>query len=261
MLATNDRIDRLAPMRRPDEPAIGYHRWTDLLFLHWRVPAETLARLLPPELSVDTFDGDAWVGLVPFHMSRVRPWWFFSVPGVSDFCETNVRTYVHRNGERPGVWFFSLEAARSLPVHVARSRWNLNYHRAEMRLERDDNRVVYHSKRLWPGTPGVGCDIACRAGDAVPSVRGDFPAGQACPGTLEHFLVERYLLYTQDRDRRLLCGQVHHRPYPIREATVEWCRETLIGDAGLKVQGEPAHALFSDGVDVEIFPLRPVIST
>ena len=251
-------IDRLAPTLRPSEPAIGGQRWTNLLFLHWRVPAEALAPLVPSELTIDTFDGDAWVGLVPFYMSRVRPWWFFPVPGVSNFCETNVRTYVHRNGANPGVWFFSLEASRSLPVQVARSRWRLNYHRAEMRLNREQGRVTYWWRRLWPGTAGVGCDVACRPGDTIASVRGDFPAGQACPGTLEHFLTERYLLYTQDNAGRLLRGQVHHRPYPLREAAVEWCRDTLVADAGIPVEGDPVHALFSDGVDVKIYPLRPV---
>lgn len=252
-----DEIDRLAPTRRPDEPSIGSQRWTNLLFLHWRVPVDTLTPLLPRELTVDTFEGDAWVGLVPFYMSRVRPWWFFPVPGVSQFCETNVRTYVHRQGSGPGVWFFSLEASRTLPVQVARSRWKLNYQRAEMRLLRDGNRVTYSSNRLWPGTAGVGCDVACRFGDPIPSIRGDFPPGQACPGTLEHFLAERYLLYTQDRQGRLLRGQVNHRPYPLRETSVEWCRDTLVADAGIATAGEPQHALFCEGVDVKIYPLRP----
>lgn len=251
-------IDRLGPTVRPSEPPIGHQRWTDLLFLHWRVPAEQLAELVPPSLTIDTFEGDAWVGLIPFYMSRVRPWWFWPIPGISNFCETNVRTYVHDAGRNPGVWFFSLDASQSLAVQVARQRWHLNYHRSEMRLRRDGDRVHYSSSRLWPGTPGAGCELEVLVGDPPATPRGDFPAGQACPGTLEHFLVERYLLYTRSPGGMVLRGQVHHRPYPLREVQPERVKESLLREAGIAVSGEPAHALFSDGVDVDIFSLRPI---
>ncbi|HSG72953.1 MAG TPA: DUF2071 domain-containing protein, partial [Planctomycetaceae bacterium] len=125
-------IDRISPIIRPDEKLIGYHTWLDLLFLHWRVPADEIQALLPPELTVDTFEGDAWVGLVPFKMRKIRPWWSPPVPGISNFYETNVRTYVHHRGKDPGVWFFSLDASSSLAVSVARWRWNLNYFKATM---------------------------------------------------------------------------------------------------------------------------------
>ena len=132
--------DRLTPTMRPAGSAIGYHRWTDLLFVHWRFPAEIVRPLLPPELTLDTWEGDAWVGLVPFYMSRVRPWWSPPVPGVSYFCETNVRTYVHFRGRDPGVWFLSLDASNSLAVRVARWRWHLPYFRAHMGLARTGRR-------------------------------------------------------------------------------------------------------------------------
>jgi uncharacterized protein YqjF (DUF2071 family) len=115
-------MDRISPTRRPPGLAVGYHTWRDLTFLHWRFPPELISPLLPPGLSLDTFEGDAWVGLVPFYMANVRPRWFCAVPGLSHFCETNVRTYVHFQGANPGVWFLSLEASNSIAVNASRSR-------------------------------------------------------------------------------------------------------------------------------------------
>ena len=254
-VAMPDQIDRISQCRRPETACIGYHCWTDLLFVHWRVPAEQLAPLVPSGLTIDTFDGDAWVGLVPFHMSGVRPKWFPALPGVSNFHETNVRTYVHREGRDPGVWFFSLEASRSLPVLVARSRWRLNYHRAAMQLERTGSRIRYASSRLWPGRRGAGMDAEIELQDVDQA----YGSGQvAVPGTLEHFLIERYILYTQARSGRLLRGQVHHSRYRLRPVEVIRLQETLLDAAGIHVNGPPCHAIYNPGVQVEIFPLTAV---
>src|SRR3954467_6276452 len=143
-------MDRISPTVRPDDRPAGFQRWRSLLFLHWEVPVEAVAALLPPGLSVDTFDGRTYVGVVPFTMRDVSPWWSPSVPGVSNFHELNVRTYVHV-GDRPGVWFFSLEAASSIAVIAARPGWHLPYHRAAMSLDVGDDDVRYTSRRLWPG--------------------------------------------------------------------------------------------------------------
>lgn len=229
---------------------VGYHRWRDLLFLHWKVPPERLQPLLPARLNVETFDGLAWVGLVAFDMSGVRPKWFPALPGVSAFHETNVRTYVNLDGERPGVWFFSLDAAASLAVHVARRRWHLNYFRSRMTLRREGRRVCYSSRRLWPGTWDAGYDIEATIAEEIPS--------PAQPQSLEHFLVERYVMYAQRRDGSLLRGRVRHTPYPIRSASATRCTESLIAAAGIEVDGPAAHTVFSDGVDVEIGGLQPV---
>ena len=157
-------IDRITPTQRPDERPTGYHIWTNLLFVHWRVPAEMVVPLLPKSLTLDTWDGDAFVGLVPFYMSGVRPWWSPAVPGISTFCETNVRTYVHREGRDPGVWFLSLEAAQSLAVRIARWRWHLPYFRARMSLHREGDHVSYASHRLWPEPRGVGMTAEVEVG-------------------------------------------------------------------------------------------------
>jgi uncharacterized protein YqjF (DUF2071 family) len=255
-----DRIDRISPSIRPAGAPIGYQRWTNLLFVHWRVPVELVQPLIPPELTLDTWEGQAWVGLVPFYMSGVRPWWFPSIPGVSAFCETNVRTYVHFRGGDPGVWFLSLEASRSLAVRVARWRWHLPYFRATMNLTRRGNTVAYDSYRLWPGTAGSGCRIHAEIGPLLgqDTHHRTLPAGRAIPETLEHFLVERYILYAQAAPRKLLAGRVHHVPYPVREARLTEFDDTLLPAAGIYPTQSPCHTAFCDGVEVEIFPLQPI---
>lgn len=261
-LLTSDpaEIDRISSTVRPEGRPIGFQVWTHLLFVHWRVPAELVRPLIPSELSLDTWDGDAWVGLVPFEMSGVRPWWFPAVPGVSNFLETNVRTYVHFRGRDPGVWFLSLEASSSLAVRVARWRWHLPYYRAEMTLDRRGESIEYRSRRLWPEPAGAECGIRAEIGPLLGHNQADraLPAGRALPGTFEHFLVERYILYAQGARGDLYSGRVHHTPYPVREARLTEFSDTLVPAAGIISPGPPSHTAFCDGVSVEIFPLRPV---
>lgn len=260
-MATVD-IDRITPTLRPAGPLAGYHTWTDLTFLHWRVPAADVQALLPKGLTVDTYDGDAWVGLVPFYMSNIRPWWAPAVPGLSWFCETNVRTYVHRDGREPGVWFFSLDASNSIAVRTARWGWSLPYYRARMSLSRAGSRVDYASQRLWPGTSGAGARLTIEAGDLLGAGEPDRPrpVGQCVPGTLEHFLIERYILYAAPAPSRLLLGRVYHTPYPVRTARVLHCEQTLTEAAGLPLTGPPLHAAFSDGVQVDVYSLNAVLT-
>lgn len=252
-------IDRLAATRRPDERPVGHQRWSDLLFVHWPLSVFELEPLIPKQLTLDTYDGSAWVGLVLFRMSGVRPWWSPPVPGISSFCETNVRTYVHADGEHPGVWFMSLDASSSLAVRLARWRWHLLYHRAAMKVDRSGSCVRYVSERLWPGTVGVGGTVEAEVGDLFGQLDKDVPAGQAVPGTLEHFLAERYVLYSQSHTGRLYRAQVHHQPYPLREAELLKCDETFLKAADLQMKSEPSHVMFSSGVNVDIFKLRPVV--
>jgi hypothetical protein len=253
-------IDRISPAIRPEGRAIGHHVWSHLLFVHWRVPIEMIRPLIPPELSLDTWDGDAWVGLVPFDMSGVRPWWSPAVPGVSNFRETNVRTYVHHRGRDPGVWFLSLEASSSLAVRVARWRWHLPYFRAQMTLAQGAEAIEYRSRRLWPGPAGQGCNIRAEIGPLLGEDDSEraLPLGRAVPGTLEHFLIERYILYAHDAQGAVLSGRVHHTPYSVREARLTEVHDTLLPAAGITPLGPPCHTVFSDGVSVEIFPLRPI---
>ena len=243
-------IDRIAPTLRPDERPVMYQRWRQLLFLHWELPVEVLAPLLPAGLSLDTFEGRAWVGLVPFSMQGVRPRGLPAVRFLSDFHETNVRTYVHFQGKDPGVWFFSLEAANAIAVRLARAWFKLPYHYARMDLTGgpEGAPLAYRSERRWPPPVPARSAVRCTPrGSAAPST----------PGTLQHFLVERYFLYSQAHGQ-LYRGQVHHAPYQVREADVEGLDETLLAASGLPRPDTAPSVLFSEGVDVDVFRLRRV---
>lgn len=239
-------------------------RWAHLLFLHWELPAEELRGLLPPGLELDTFEGRAFVGLVPFTMTGVRPRLCPPVPGLSAFHEVNVRTYVHYAGHDPGVWFFSLDAANRLAVRLARWSFRLPYHHARMSLiaegwaagdpDADESRdgpapiIHYTSDRLWPGPMPAACTLSYR------------PAGEvaaATSGTLEHFLVERYILYAYAKGV-LYRGRIHHRPYPLQPAAVPVLRENLVAAAGLARPTAQPLAHYAREVRVEVFPLRRV---
>jgi uncharacterized protein YqjF (DUF2071 family) len=224
-------------------------RWASLLFLHWEVPADDLRRVVPPGLEVDTFEGRAFVGLVPFTMTGIRPPGLPAIPWLSQSHEVNARTYVHRDGRDPGVWFFSLDANHSLAVRTARAFFYLPYYRARIRLDRDASGAIdYASERLWPPPTPATCAVRYR-----PTGR---PAA-AQVGALEHFLVERYILYAY-RDGRLYFGRVHHAPYPVQGAEVHAWDETLTAAAGVRRPETPPLAHYAEEVRVRIYPLRRV---
>ena len=220
-------------------------KWRELLFLHWEIPAPVLQAGLPPGLSVDTFEGKAYVGLVPFTMRDVRPVWAPALPWLSHFHEINVRTYVHAGGDHPGVWFHSLDAANPVAVWLARTIWKLPYFAAAMRLSVEGDGVRRYSTEREE-KPSVGARLSWQP-------EGDPQA--AAPGTLAHFLCERYYLYAWN-GKKLLRGQVHHAPYPLQKAKLLHLEQTLLGESGLAVCGPPPLIHYAEGVDVEIFPLR-----
>ena len=240
-----------------DPRTAGYQRWAKLTFLHWRVAAETLQRLLPSNLRIQQFDGSAWLGVVPFSMERVRPWWSPPVPGVSWFLETNVRTYVIDERGVAGVWFFSLDADNRLAVNVARKFWHLPYKLAAMSLRVHGNhhtatptRISYAGSRKE--SPAAEYDLTLELPDSE--------AVSAQPGTLEHFLVERYLLFASDRKQRLRTGSVHHAPYRIVTPTSIVGTQSLtsaIGFHNLNI-ATADHAAFCTGVDVRVSPLKTI---
>jgi uncharacterized protein YqjF (DUF2071 family) len=242
-------IDRVSQADRPAGRPAGFQRWRDLLFLHWEVPVEALERLLPTDLTVDTFEGKAWVGVVPFTMRDVAPRWSPSVPGISHFHELNVRTYVHYRGENPGVWFFSLDAAATIAVIVARIGWSLPYHRASMRLDKTKNVIDYESRRLFPGPRPAEFRSKYEVGAAL---------GSAKPGTLEHFFAERYILYAPTRSG-LSIGRVHHVNYPLHEVRLDSWDESMLAAAGLPRTNDEPLALYSPGVDVDVYALTKVV--
>lgn len=242
-------MDREAPKRRPEgkKPA-GFHRWRQLSFLHWEVPVDVLQPLVHPRLTIDTFDGRAFIGVVPFTMKDIRLFPLPRWPGMTNFHETNVRTYVHLDGKNPGVWFFSLDAASRQCVLGARAAYHLPYHFAEMGIETTGDRVHYRSERAWPKPTPSHCDVKIRFGESI---------GSATRGSFEDFLAERYFLYSRKGDR-LYAGQVHHVPYPLRRAELESVDETLLASAGIHVEGPPVSVLASDGVDVDVYAIEAV---
>jgi uncharacterized protein YqjF (DUF2071 family) len=224
------------PWPLPAGPWAQAQTWEDLLFAHWRVPADAIARLLPSDLELDVHDGDAWLGVTPFRLTNLRLRGLPPLPKLSSFPELNVRTYVVRD-ERPGIWFFSLEAGRTVAVEAATRLYRLPYRRAQMSAERHGLFLRFDSAR-----PGAAFSAR---------YRGEGNLFRAERGTLEYFLTERYCLYTSDGDRTYR-ADIHHPPWQLQraEAVVE-----LNTVAPLPLDGEP-HLLFSPRQDVVVWALE-----
>jgi len=226
-----------------------HHTWRDLLFLHWRFDADVIQRTLPPGLTVDTFDGSAWIGIVPFQMRNIRPVCFPPLPGVSNFLELNVRTYAFDAQGRPGVWFYSLDANCWPAVIGARWSYRLPYHWAKMSFRRENStgRIHYTSERRR-------ADRSLATGfEYVP--RGTAVASHD-PESLPFFLIERYYLFAY-RSGQLFAGQVHHRPYEVSDAEVtRWDANMLTLNRLAVPDRGPDHVAYSAGVDVRVFGLH-----
>jgi uncharacterized protein YqjF (DUF2071 family) len=206
-------------------PAIGVKmEWRKLLFMHWPVAPDVLRPLIPAGLDVDTYEGHGYVALVPFTMSGIRWSYTPEIPWISTFHEFNVRTYVRRNAAGPGVWFFSLDAARLLAVMAARRAFFLPYYHARMRMVAGEDRVDYRTERF--GAP---------RGRAF--FRGSYGGGRelprSSPGSLEYFLTERYCLYAASPRGTIYRASVHHAPWQLREGRVFDYESDLVEVAGL----------------------------
>ena len=197
---------------------------------------------------MDTYPDDsgneqAWLGLVPFRMEGVTPRHIPEIPGIHAFPETNIRTYVHRDGQEPGVWFFSLDAANTLACKIARKFFHLPYFEARMSVQESPSGIAYRSSRR---SSGATCEANC-----VPV--GDLFSAE--PGTLEFFLAERYLLYSRS-PRGIHTGRVFHTPYRLQRLESVSIKETLVEAA--EIPSKPFHHyLFSPGVDVDVYRLSP----
>ncbi|MCU0497149.1 MAG: DUF2071 domain-containing protein [Anaerolineae bacterium] len=199
------------PWPMPMRPWVMAQSWCHLLFAHWPLPPHIIARLLPSGLAVDTFDGQAWVGVVPFEIVDFRARALPPLPPLRRFVELNVRTYVIRDG-KPGVWFFSLDANHRLAVEGARIGFSLPYFMAKMRCEVDGDRVQYADQR-----------IDRRSSDGVfqSHYRPVSPVYRSEPGTLDHWLTERYCLYAASMNNTLYRAEIHHAPWPLQQAEAE----------------------------------------
>lgn len=225
------------PAATAPRPWVMRMTWRELLFAHWRLAPDVIQRRLPAGVTVDRFDNAAWLGIVPFRMTGIRPrglpGFLPGLPTTAAFTELNVRTYVRVNG-RPGVWFFSLDAPHRLPVAVARRAYHLNYQLAAMRTWREDGWIAYRSMR--------------RRGDAG-YVGRHRPIGAAAtpdPGTLAEFLTARYRMFMVDRRGRLRQADVRHASWRVSEAQAEIELNTMARPLGLELSARPDHMLFAD---------------
>jgi uncharacterized protein len=218
--------------------------WEDLLFAHWPIPVGMLRALVPPGLEVETFEGSGWVGMTPFRVDALRLRGLPPAPGISRFLELNVRTYVTRDG-KPGIWFFSLDAASRLAVEAARRAYRLPYHQARMSADRRGDVIRYESTRI--GSPARPYVFSAR-------YRPTGTPAAAPPGSREHFLAERYCLYTV-HDGRIHRAEIHHPPWPIQPAEGEIDLNTMVPD-GIELPDEPPLLHFAAVQDVVIWPLE-----
>lgn len=243
--------NRLAQRDLPKLPTVMHQRWEELLFLHWAFDPQIIAKDLPPGLRVDTFEGMAWIGIVPFSMRNVRPRFLPPVPGLSNFPELNLRTYVVDEHGRPGVWFYSLDTPKRLPNWIARTFFHLNYRLARIQIEDTGSLRSYRSE-LWTET-----DWDTPQEYEWRRVGATFTAE---PGSLDFFLAERYRLFAYNKKRtQLMSGQVHHEPYPLQQVNLECYSKRLFALNGLPKPGNlPVSVLASAGVDVQIFPMTGV---
>jgi uncharacterized protein len=228
-------------------PWVMRQTWSKLLFAHWPLPPETLRPLIPPGLILDTFDGQAWMGVVPFYMSGVRFRFAPLIPSTNEFCELNLRTYVYTPGGQPGVWFFSLDAGSLLTVKGARAAFHLPYYHARMRLTTERDCITYTSERRAGGA-------AAFEGRYQPNS----PVFGAQPGTLEHWLTERYCLYAADRGGRLYRGDIQHHPWPLQTAEADLRLNTMVQAMGITLPDTPPLLHYAERVDVQAWFLQRI---
>jgi uncharacterized protein YqjF (DUF2071 family) len=240
-------VDRLSIRRRPRGLPLIRQWWGKLLFMHWPISPGFLRQLLPPQLTLDTFEGQAWIGVVPFTMWGVRPYFSPPVPGLNSFHELNVRTYVHFDGV-PGVWFFSLDINSPLATWGARRFFFLPYYDAEISLRQEGQSILYHSGRKEGGATPATFDAAWTYGEPLPPSE---------PDSLAFFLTERYCLYTAHREQLYRC-RIFHPPWPLRRAEVSAYNSTMVAALGLpEPSGEPLLH-YADSLKIDIWPLARV---
>ena len=223
-------------------------KWHDLLFMHWPIDPGRISNLIPTGLELDTYDGCAWVGIVPFHMTGVRMRWTPPIPGASAFPELNVRTYVTAQ-DRPGVWFFSLDAANPLAVAAARRWFHLPYFRAQFSVAKaSDGTIDYRCRRTHRGAPSADLRLQYKAVEDV---------FHAQPGTIEYFVTERYCLYAH-HNRRIFRCEINHQPWPLQPADAQIKLNTMAAANAIALPNAPPLLHFARFQDVRVWPLSEV---
>lgn len=236
-------------MRERPAGGIAFRQsWRDIVFLHYPVREDELRKFVPDSLDLDLWptnsgDESAWIGIVAFRILNARPRGLPAFAPLSNFVEINVRTYVHRQGAEPGIFFFSLDASQPLAVKIARMMYGLPYWLARMSFERTAENCEYHCDRVGGDTTGVAAaDLRVTYGPAT---------GDSTPGSTEFFFAERYLAYSLI-ENQLHGFRVFHRPYPLRGAILNELHESLSASCQLPHYAIQ-HTMVSDGVDVELY--------
>jgi uncharacterized protein YqjF (DUF2071 family) len=236
--ASVEQVDH-RPWPLPERPWAQAQTWEELAFLHWRVDPDELRRHVPESVSLDEFDGAAWLGIVPFTITNLRARGLPPLPPVATFHELNVRTVVTVD-DRPGIWFFTLDASSRVAVEAAKRLYKLPYVHARMSSQRDEGWVRYESAR--PGGSFSG------------SYRGTGDLFHAEPGSLEWFLTERYCLYTEDGGR-LYRAEIHHRPWELQRAEARIDLNTM---APIPLPADEPHALYAPRQDTVVWSLEEI---
>ena len=232
------------PWPLPESSWIMGQTWEELLFAHWRVPADALRALLPGGLELDLYEGEAWIGVTPFRITGLRARGLPPLPFLSSFLEVNARTYV-TDGEKPGIWFFSLDASSQPAVEAARRGYKLPYFRADMRAEWSGGWPEYERRRRDPRGRPAALRLRYR------------PSGEVLEEdarSLAHFLTERYCLYAED-EGRLRRAEIHHEPWSLEPAEAE-IEENTMPPRELALLDDEPLLHFSARRDVVIWPLE-----
>lgn len=231
------------PWPHPKSPWTLRQNWHDLLFAHWPIAASKIRHLIPRPLEIQEFDGTSWVAAVPFRMSGVMHRPLPDLPSISAFPELNLRLYVTYEN-KPGVWFVSLDAANSLAVWGARTFYHLPYFRADMELSERANGIQFRSRRRKPNV------------EFQAHYRPTSTPYRSTPGTLEHFLTERYCLYAQSRRGNLYRCEIQHVPWPLQRAEATILQNELGNPFGIPLPDQPTLLHFARRVDVVTWPPR-----
>ncbi|QBD76525.1 DUF2071 domain-containing protein [Ktedonosporobacter rubrisoli] len=234
------------PFPLPAGPWVMTQIWHHLLFANWPLPPEMVRPLVPSQLSLDTFEGQAWISIVPFYMTYVRPRGVPSVPGISRFPELNVRTYVSLQGI-PGVYFFSLDAGSALVVAAARFMTYLPYFQARMEYRLLGDMMYYRSHRTHSGAPSADFVAAYRPTSAASSTKA---------GTLDYWLTERYCLYSITRKEHIFRLHIHHRPWSLQLADAELELNTMASASNIPLPSPVERPLlrYAQRQEVLIWP-------
>jgi uncharacterized protein len=237
-------LDRLAARARPEGSPVMHQTWENLLFLHWSMDPRVMRPHIPDALELDLFEDRAWVGVTPFAVTGLHLPSLPAIPGFDSFLELNVRTYVHYRG-MPGVWFFSLDASKTIPAMAARFLYGLPYFKAEMEFLANGAAFSFSSRRL--DRSGARFEARWRMGELLRDADAE---------SLAFFLVERYCLFTGSTER-LSKTRIYHHPWILEEGLLESHHSSMISAAGLPDPVAAPLVHFSRSLNVEVWPPAP----